>query len=273
MNSHLRLLVSACFVPSPLFCAPPADIARGTVVDERGVRIGSYAVRGARSAAIPEFPHVIRVDLTDGRLWVLTPTGVDRPTDTDRAPHGPILVDVQEFAGRILGQSVDGTNPDRVGELLLTSSLGDRMDGQIAFRPEPGPRGAHWIYSASFQTVHFISTKIADTKVAATGHYTIDRESSLDLSESNSVVTGVLALNGRTRVLHGSVYGSIFFGTSDDTTNADAVRTQLTLLFGDGGRKVSVSCAEVDEGGRIVAGTEQAFTATRSPIRRPPVPK
>jgi len=152
------------------------------------------------------------------------------------------------------------------------------MDGQIAFRPEPEPKGAHWIYSASFQTVHFISTKIVDTKVAAIGHYTIDGESSLDLSESIGsesigVVTAVLALNGRKRVLHGSVYGAIFFGTSEDTTNADAVRTQLTLLVGDGGRKVSVSYAEVDEGGRIVAGTEQAFTATRSTIRRAPVPK
>src|SRR5258708_23171495 len=62
MNTHLLLLVSAWGL-SPLLCAPPADIARGTLVDKQGRSIGSYAVRDAGSAAIPEFPYIIRVEV------------------------------------------------------------------------------------------------------------------------------------------------------------------------------------------------------------------
>jgi hypothetical protein len=238
---------------------------RGTLIDDSGVALGAFEVHPVPINPVKEFPYSIQVTRVDGRRWFLSPTGVSRPTDTGAVLGGPLLWQVQEFLRPRPGQSIDRAHPSRDGEMISNPypGLSDHMEGSLAFRPVPEPEGANWIYSASFQMVHFLSEKIIAVIVSKTGRYTIDESRSLELADNHGVITGAIVIGNRRRAIRAHAYGSFVLGTIEGTAEPGAVKTRLTLTFDTGGQKVTGSCEETDERGNVFAGTEKTFVATR----------
>ena len=239
--------------------------AQGAVADDSGAPLGTFEAHSFPAGGAFGFPYWIEVKRSNGSRWFLTPIGIQGPTDGGRtAGRGPLLWGLEEFVPK--GGSIDRNHPNREGQMISdpNPSLKDHIRVQLAFKPVPEPPGANWIYSAKFEIVHFVGKETMSRRILKSGKYTIDGSTSLDLLDDHNDISGSILIGNRKRSIRGRAYGSLVLATVDGTTEPSAVRTHLELRFDPDTGKITGTYDEMEEGGRIISGSEKTFVATRS---------
>jgi hypothetical protein len=234
--------------------------AQGTVADDSGTPLGTFEVHPFPAGGAFGFPFSMEVTRSNGDRWVLTPLGVNGPTD--RTGGGPLLWSLREYVPK--DASIDRNHPNREGQMITDPhpSFKDHVRVQLAFKPVPEPPGASWIYSARFEILHFVGKETMSRAVSWAGKYTMDGSTSLEILDDHNVISGSILIGGRRRAIHGRAYGSLVLAIIDGTTGPNAVRTHLELRFDPDARKVTGKYNETGEGGRIISGSEKTFIAT-----------
>jgi hypothetical protein len=237
-------------------------VSQGTLADDSGTALGTFEVHPFPAGRSTGFLYSIEVKRSDGYRWLLTPQGIQGPTDRDGG--GPLVWVLREYTAR--GGSIDRSRPNREGQMITDPrpSLNDHVRVQLAFKPVPEPPGANWIYSAKFETLHFVGKETMSRVVSRTGKYTIDESTSLELLDNHDVISGSILTGNRRRSIHGRAYGSLVLATIDGTIQSDAVRARLELRFGTDAPKITGRYEETEETGRVISRSEKTFVAIRS---------